>query len=61
MKTYKRELSVAVFILWVALTGVFLWTEDDKYWTVATSIMPYVFILVGGAFGLDSLAKQVRR
>jgi len=60
-KTYKREFAGILVVIWLGLVGVFLWTEADKYWTVATTIMPYVFVIAGGAFGLDSLAKQVRK
>jgi hypothetical protein len=60
-KTGKREFAGFLVIIWLGLVGTFLWTEDQKYWTVATTIMPYVLVIAGGAFGLDSLAKQVRR
>ena len=35
-KTYKREFAGILVVIWLGLVGVFLWTEADKYWTVAT-------------------------
>jgi len=46
-KTYKREFAGILVVIWLGLVGVFLWTEADKYWTVATTIMSYVFVIAG--------------
>lgn len=57
-KTYKRETAIALLL---ALSGLFLWgliaqrvdvVEVGKFLT-----MP-VFLFLGGAFGIDAMAKQ---
>lgn len=57
-KTYKRETAIAMLL---ALSGLFLWgliaqrvdvVEVGKFLT-----MP-VFLFLGGAFGIDAMAKQ---
>jgi len=60
-KTYKREFASALVVMWIGLTGMFLWTGEGRYWTVVQEVMPYVLLLSAGAFGLDALAKQIRR
>ena len=53
MKTYKRELAVALLVFW----GYCVVTLSPE---TTTAITPWVFLYVLGAFGMDSYAKQVQ-
>ena len=54
MKTYKRELAVALLVFW----GYCVVTLPAE---TTTAITPWVFLYVLGAFGMDSYAKQVQQ
>lgn len=65
MKTYKREIaSVSMALHWV-LVGVVCWFayEDnpqlDSLIDLTVGLALWVYGFAAGAFGLDSLAKQV--
>ena len=53
MKTYKRELAVALLVFW----GYCVVTLSPE---TTTAITPWVFLYVLGEFGMDSYAKQVQ-
>ena len=58
-KTYKRELAGLLLLIMFGFYIGGIWLE--KAFEIAESLKLEVFILVGGAFGMDSYAKQVRK
>ena len=60
-KTYKREASVVLFLVFLGLSACFLYSGDNNFWIVAQSLLPYTMVFAGGAFGLDAYAKQISK
>ena len=53
MKTYKRELALALLIFWGYVV------ETSNVGTVE-AITPWIFLYTLGAFGIDAYSKQIK-
>lgn len=60
-KTYKREVAIVMFLVFLGLSGCYLYSGDNNFWIVAQSLLPYTMVFAGGAFGLDAYAKQISK
>lgn len=59
-KTYKRELACAMLAaLIVGWVWALLAARPDAY-SELRFLTPFVFIFLGGAYGVDAYAKQIR-
>jgi len=66
-KTYKREVAIIVGSAYAVAWGYGLWAHvhapeanHDGIVSMLNGAAPWVAALVGGAFGLDCWAKQIR-
>jgi hypothetical protein len=57
-KTYKRETAVAILLVLLCFFILGVWIE--RAFEVATFLTTPSFLFAGGAFGLDSVSKQIK-
>jgi len=58
VKTYKREVSMALLAYVMALGVASVWSAGA--FEVLKLFIPPVFLFAAGAFGMDAYAKQVK-
>lgn len=65
-KTFKREVAIIQLFLHSLLVGIICWqiltdpaAKVDSLIDLALGMAIWVYGFAGGAFGLDSLAKQI--
>lgn len=63
-KTMKREISVALLLLWSVITIKLFWLTDVTLINALTGIYgiatPTIFMFAAAAFGFDAWAKQIK-